>query len=226
MNALYEKYRPHTFDDVVGQDKAVATIKRIIKREGWGGQAWWLSGISGCGKTTLARIIASIGADDYCIDEFDCGDVLSMDDLARLDRALSFYGWGLTSKTGRAVIVNEAHGLRAAPLRRLLGMLERIPSHVAWIFTTTCEGQEKLVDDQTDASPLLSRSHEIRLSSQGLCKPFASLAQSIAKAEGLDGKPLAAYEALAKENHNNLRRMLMAIADRRMMEVSECQPIR
>ena len=39
MNALYERYRPHTFDGVVAQDKAIATIRRILEREGWGGQA-------------------------------------------------------------------------------------------------------------------------------------------------------------------------------------------
>ena len=50
---LYEKYRPQTFEEVLGQDKAVAKIRRIIDR-GWGGQAFWISGASGTGKTTLA----------------------------------------------------------------------------------------------------------------------------------------------------------------------------
>jgi DNA polymerase-3 subunit gamma/tau len=63
MTLLYEKYRPQTFADVIGQDRAVSTIDRIIGREGWGGQAWWLSGPSGTGKTTLGRIIGAVGAD-------------------------------------------------------------------------------------------------------------------------------------------------------------------
>ena len=216
MNALYEKYRPHTFDAVVGQDKAVTTIKRILEREGWGGQAWWLSGASGTGKTTLARIIAELGADTFGIEEFDSADGLDVAALDQINHDQAFYGWG--AKGGRAFIVNEAHGLRAQTIRRLLGLLERIPSHVVWCFTTTREGEEKLFDDQTDASPLLSRCHEIRLSNQGLCKPFAALAQKIARAENLDGKPLSAYENLAKENRNNMRRCLQAIADGRMME--------
>ena len=54
---LFEKYRPKTFDEVLGQDKAIHKIELLLAR-GWGGRAWWISGASGAGKTTLARIIA------------------------------------------------------------------------------------------------------------------------------------------------------------------------
>jgi len=212
---LYEKYRPHTFDDVIGQDKAVTTIKRILDRERWGGQAFWISGPSGTGKTTLARIIAEMGADDFCVEEYDSADRLTAEEVDKLDREIGMYGWG---KGGRAIIINEAHALRGPIIRRLLGLLERIPSHVVWCFTTTAEGLDKLFDDQIDASPLLSRCHEIRLTGQGLCKLFAARAQQIAQAEGLDGKPANYYETLFKENKNNFRRSLMAIADGRMMD--------
>ena len=219
---LYEKYRPsmkdpeHPFAEVVGQDKAVRQVERILDREGWGGQAFFISGPSGVGKTTIGRIVAGIGADERCIDEYDSADTLTMEEMDRLNRVLGMYGWG--KKSGRAIIVNECHALRGAAIRRLLGLLERIPRHVVWIFTTTKEGENTLFEKQIDASPLLSRCHEIHLTGQGLCKPFALLAQRIARAEGLDGKDLPAYENLLKEDHNNLRRALMAIADGRMKE--------
>ena len=212
---LYEKYRPTTFDEVIGQTKAVQTIQKHLDRWGWGGQAYWISGASGTGKTTLARIIAAQGADEFCIEEFDSADRLDMEALDSIEIEQRQYGWG---KGGRAFIVNEAHGLRAPTIRRLLGLLERIPQHVVWVFTTTREGCDKLFDDQIDASPLLSRCHEIRLTNQGLNKVFAERAQQIATAENLNGKPIKAYEQLARDCHNNMRRMLMQIQDRVMVE--------
>jgi replication-associated recombination protein RarA len=213
---LYEKYRPRTFEDVIGQDKAIRTIERLLSKQ-WGGQAFWISGASGTGKTTLARIIANIGADDFFVHEYDSADVLTMEELDEVARTMHLYGFG-EGKTGRAYIVNEAHGLRSCTLRRLLGMLERIPSHTLWVFTTTQEGQTDLFEGHIDASPLVSRCHEIKLTNQGLCRPFAARVQGIARAEGLDGKPPAAYETLAKECRNNMRRMLQAVADGRMIE--------
>ena len=48
MNALHERFRPATFADVVGQDKALRQIQAVLSR-GWGGRAWWITGASGVG---------------------------------------------------------------------------------------------------------------------------------------------------------------------------------
>ena len=53
---LYEKYRPKTLEEVVGQENAKKQIE-IALRSGWGGKAYWISGASGTGKTTLTRIL-------------------------------------------------------------------------------------------------------------------------------------------------------------------------
>jgi len=204
---LYEKYRPQTFAEVLGQDKAIRQIQ-LAGKTGFGGKAFWISGPSGAGKTTLARIIARQIADDFCIEEYDSADKLTAEELRKIDDQIGMYGWG---KGGRAYIVNESHGLRASIVRQLLGLLERIPSHVVIIFTTTTDGLALFEDAQTDASPLLSRCVEVRLTSQGLCKPFAVRVKQIAEAEGLDGQPVARYEQLARDSKNNMRRMLMAV---------------
>ncbi len=211
--SLFERYRPADFASVVGQDKAVRQLMAIRERGGFGGKAFWLTGPSGSGKTTLARLIAADVADSFWVEELDAGQ-LTMDTLAELQDGLAYYGGG---RGGRAVIVNEAHGLRAASIRRLLCIFEPIAGHVVWIFTTTNAGRDKLFEDMDDAAPLLSRCVRVDLAQRDLCKPFAARAREIAQAEGLDGQPIEVYERLAKDCRNNLRMMLSEIEAGRML---------
>lgn len=152
--SLYEKYRPKRFEDVLGQDKAVKMIQRATSIK-TGGNAFWLSGASGTGKTTLARIIADKVADSFFVTEYDSGNNVSQADIKYIDRTMQLYGGG--RPCCRAVVINEAHGLTSGVVRTLLGILERIPPHVVFIFTTTKEGQEKLFDDEIDACPQSKR---------------------------------------------------------------------
>jgi DNA polymerase III gamma/tau subunit len=204
---LYEQYRPTTFDEVLGQDKALAKVAALARR-GLAGRAYWISGQSGTGKTTIARILAAEAADDFNIQEIDAAEA-TVNNLKDLEHDLRMFGFG--SKSGKAVIINESHGLRKDSIRHLLVMLERIPAHVIFIFTTTCEGQQALFDDYDDANPLLSRCIRIDLARRDLAKPFAAKVQEIATKEGLNGQPIEAYVKLAQRCKNNMRAMFQAV---------------
>jgi hypothetical protein len=95
-------------------------------------------------------------------------------------------------------------------------MLERIPDHVVWIFTTTDDGADGFLDGMIDANPLVSRCTEITLTSD--LDAFASHVQAVAGHEGLDGQPLAQYRKLAEACHGNMRRMLQAVEAGEMAE--------
>lgn len=204
--SLAEKYRPASFDDMAGNSKAIAQLRRIGDN-GIGGRAVWISGPSSTGKTTAARILANTIADRWAIVEVDAGS-LTAEQLREWQNGCYQFGWG---KGGKVFILNEAHGLRSDLIRRLLVWLEELPGHVAVIFTTTIDGMDKLFDDQIDASPLLSRCLAVRFSNQGIAEPFAERALQIARAEGLDGQPLSEYVKLIRRCKSNLRMALQEI---------------
>lgn len=207
MQPLAEQYRPSAFADVIGQDKAVKRLEMMASRGSLSGRAYWISGKSGTGKTTIARIIAAQLSDEWHTVEIDAGQ-LTIKSIAEMREDQAYRP--MTCE-GRAYIVNEAHGLRKDVIRALLVFLEELSEHTTVIFTTTVDGQMSFEDCQIDAGPLLSRCIPIELSQRSLAKAFAARVREIAVAESLDGLPIERYVRLANDNQSNMRAMLQAV---------------
>ena len=204
---LFEQYRPQSWPELIGQERAVAKIN-ILRRRGLGGRCYWISGPSGTGKTSLAYLIAGELADRISWAEMSADEVTPAW-LDSVKQTIRLYGglWG-SGKHGKAYIVNEAHGLSASAVRRLLDMLEHgLPEHVVWLYTTTLDGMERFEDRNIDAQAFLSRCTEIKLTNQGLAQKIAVKARQVAQKHGLDGKPPSAYLQLARDCGNNFRRV-------------------
>ncbi len=153
--ALYRKYRPQTFDDVVGQKPVTETLKTQL-RTGKLSHAYLFTGTRGTGKTSCAKILAKAvncldlqdgnpcGRCAACraIDSGSCMDVLEIDaasnngvDQVRALRDDAIYSPSEVRK--RVYIVDEVHMLSMAAFNALLKIIEEPPPHLMFILATT-----------------------------------------------------------------------------------------
>lgn len=132
--ALYRKYRPSTFKDVVGQEPIVKSLQGALK-EGNVSHAYLFFGSRGTGKTSVARIFAKeLGATDADIHEIDAASYTGVDNI----RALREEAAVMPFESARKVyIVDEVHMLSKSAFNAFLKTLEEPPKHVVFILATT-----------------------------------------------------------------------------------------
>ncbi len=216
---LIDDCRPKTFDEVAGHPEAVAKIKSILAA-GWGGRAWLLTGLSGTGKTSLTKLIAAAGASELGTEELSCTSVTpaAVNEIER-----DYQTRCLGELPGRAVILNEVHRLRRDTVAELLDVLERIPSHVCWVFTATTRGFDKFIaDDETgDSYALVSRMQHIKLADTSTSRDaMAARAKAIAQAAGIDGYPDIVYRAALDQLNGNMRMLLQRVESRSLIDTA------
>jgi DNA polymerase III subunit gamma/tau len=153
--ALYRKYRPQGFDDVVGQEPIVRTLRNAISA-GQVRQAYLFAGPRGTGKTSLARILAKAlncaqgptpdpdGTCHACVAiangtsldviEMDAASQRGIDDIREIRERVV-----LQPAEGRykVYILDEAHQLTDAAFNALLKLIEEPPPHLVFVFCTT-----------------------------------------------------------------------------------------
>lgn len=132
--ALYRKYRPQTFADVVGQDQIVTLLTQAIAQKK-PSHAYLFCGGRGTGKTTVARIFArDIGCTPEDVIEIDAASNRGIDEIRELREAVRSAPF---SSPYKVYIVDEAHMLTKEAANALLKTLEEPPSHVIFILATT-----------------------------------------------------------------------------------------
>jgi len=133
MEELALKYRPNAYEEMIGQDAVVASIKRVVSDRST--KAFCLTGPSGVGKTTLARIVAwDVGCTPENLVEVDGATYTGVDHWRSIMEGLRFKPLGGGTKV---VIVDEAHMLSRNAWNSLLKIVEEGPKYVWWFFCTT-----------------------------------------------------------------------------------------
>ena len=132
--ALYRKYRPAKFSDVVGQDHIVNILKAAVKEKN-PAHAYLFSGSRGTGKTSVARILArELGVSDNDMIEIDAASNRGIDDIRELRDAVRVNPFDSAYKV---YIIDEVHMLTKEAFNALLKTLEEPPRHVIFILATT-----------------------------------------------------------------------------------------
>lgn len=217
--ALYRKYRPQNFDDVVGQDHIVDLLRTQVKDNKLT-HAYMFFGSRGLGKTTMARILAKeIGAAPEDIIEIDGASNSGVDNVRSLREGFATLPF---SSKYKVYIIDEVHMFSKGAFNALLKSIEEPPEHVVFMFATT--EPEKVPDT------ILSRCQVLGLRKPGV-QTLSLLVSKVVKKEGFkmsdDALEMIAVsgDGSFRDTLSNLQAVLSICSKETLITAKEVSPI-
>lgn len=132
--SLYLDYRPQTWDEIVGNEETVSSLQNMLKK-GNVPHTYLFVGGSGCGKTTIARILANdLGCNGNDYREINAADFRGIDSVREIIQSAKYKP--LEGKT-KVYMIDECHKLTTDAQNAMLKILEDTPDHVYFILATT-----------------------------------------------------------------------------------------
>src|SRR3989344_7095124 len=177
--ALYRKYRPQSFKEVLGQDHVVKVLEGALK-QGNIAHAYLFAGSRGTGKTSVARILAKeAGCTDKDLYEIDAASNRGIDDIRELREGVNVLPFESRYKV---YVIDEVHMLTKEAFNALLKTLEEPPPHVLFMLATT----------EIDKLPetIISRCKVFQFKKPGLDE-LRQVITTASKKEGRQLEPLA-----------------------------------
>ena len=204
---LYERYRPQYLRQIIGQDKAVGLLTNALRAGLLSGEALWLDGETGVGKTTAGLCLARmLGCGPWSVEVIE-GSRCTAPLVHELGENMGLLP--LDSQEGwRVYIVNNADSMTQGAAEAFLDLLEVLPARRLFVFTS-----RRAVDGLFPelGNQLRGRCMRVHFTNQGLADKFARLLYHIAQREGLNGKPFEDYRRLLKDCNNSPREGLQRI---------------
>ncbi|MEL6149556.1 MAG: DNA polymerase III subunit gamma/tau, partial [Chloroflexota bacterium] len=190
--ALYLKWRPHTFDDVIGQEHITRTLRNSMD-SGRIRHAYLFSGPRGTGKTTTARLLAhALGCNNLDLIEIDAASHTGVDDVRDLRDKIAFMP---TEGQYKTYIIDEVHRFSGSAFDALLKTLEEPPEHAIFVLATT---EIDKVPDTIKSRCLMFEFRRVAMTE------VADRLQSIAESEGIN-VDRDALELIARQGTGSVR---------------------
>lgn len=196
--SLYHKYRPGEFEALIGNEDVVASLKAVLQKEDKP-HAFLLHGPTGCGKTTLGRIIANeLGCKGADFREVDSADFRGIDTIREIRRVS---GYKAIEGNCRVWLLDECHKLSNDAQNALLKALEDTPSHVYYILATT--------DPQKLIATIRGRCAQFQVALLGDSEMMALL-RRVVKGEG-ESLQKVVYEQIILDSQGHPRNALQIL---------------